>query len=480
MDRDLSRSRAILIGNALYSGHSRIPDLPAAHGSVTAMADLLTSELCGWPADRVTTLVDVAAPHELARRVLAEVREAQDVLLVYYVGHGMRTPDGQLALALGDTDPHPEALAHTAMLYDNLTKIMRGCRAATKLVILDCCHAELGNKANYAFQSADIAEVYPVDGLYYIGASARDKKAKAPLTGEPTYFTQALLDVVHAGIPHLPATLRLDQIFLEMRARLLRANLPEPVEAGTRGARQYPFARNTASPDEQPSPGPNPRETAGGLLSTLTRAKIAVPSLVALLALAAVLATHPWTGGSTHLSTPPTTPTTARITSGAPFSATAAPPELAYDQTVGPGCPSTNHAQFNPQLAKTAHPWTTVPATGTVPTTTCPNSLMYTEPTTNAAADNWMNYAQWIFNNVPTHAACTFHIYVARSSYSQYNAHYFWTTKKNDFTDDPHPNFDLSQVRLQGTWQTHPAGPSPPVRRYSTSPTHAPAASRDP
>ncbi|MBR7838181.1 caspase family protein [Actinospica durhamensis] len=456
MDRDLSRSRAILIGNARYSEHPRIPDLPAARGSVTAMAELLTSELCGWPAERVTTLVDVAAPHELARRVLAEVREAQDVLLVYYVGHGMRTLDGQLALALGDTDPHPEALPHTAMLYDNLTKIMRGCRAATKLVILDCCHAELGNRANYVFQSADIAEVYPVDGLYYIGASARDKKAKAPLTGEPTYFTQALLDVVHAGIPRLPATLRLDQIFLEMRGRLLRASLPEPVEAGTRGARQYPFARNAAGLEEPPS-ADHPKETAGARLSAFTRAKVAVPSLVVVLALAAVLATRPWTGGSTHLSTPPSSPTATHT--GVP--ATTTTPKPAYQQTVGTGCTHTVDAAFEPQPDVPYTAWATVPATGTVPTTTCANNLLYTEPTTKTAPDRWMNYAQWIFSDVPTHEACTFDIYIAPSTYSQYDAKYFWATNEKSGNDDVGNSFKLPQAELHGIWRTQTAGPFP-------------------
>src|SRR5271154_2230035 len=246
MDRDLVRARAVLIGNATYQ-ETGIEDLPAGRGCGKAMAELLAGELCGWPADRITTLVDVAAPHELARRVIAAVRDAEDVLVVYYVGHGLSTRNGRLALALGETDPDPEALPHTAMLYENLADIMRGCRAATKLVILDCCHAELGGKANDVFLGTDVAEAYPVDGLYFIGASKKYEKARSPVGGELTYFTQALVDVVRSGVPGLPAELRLDQIFLALRARLTGAGLPEPVESGIRGARQFPFARNAAT-----------------------------------------------------------------------------------------------------------------------------------------------------------------------------------------------------------------------------------------
>ncbi|WHM40733.1 caspase family protein [Streptomyces sp. BPTC-684] len=277
MDRDLTRSRAILIGNGTYQD-PRIPDLPAAE-CVIAMTDLLTGELCGWPAERVTSLVDVASPDDLARKVIEAIRDTQDVLLVYYVGHGVRTSEGQLALTVGNTDPDWEALPHTAILYENLAKILRRCRAATKLVLLDCCHAELANKANHLFQSVDFGETYPIDGVYVIGASSRDKKAKTPLSGTLTCFTEAFLNVVRTGIPESPdPALRMEQIFLELHARLRNDGLPEPVDSGARGARRFPFALNAAHldhhvelPEDTPEapPGRLPRVDRRTLLTAV-------------------------------------------------------------------------------------------------------------------------------------------------------------------------------------------------------------------
>jgi hypothetical protein len=212
------------------------------------MRALLTSDLCGWPTERVESLQDVAAPHELARHLVEMVKGVQDVLLLYYAGHGMRTASGQLALALRDSSADPELLPHTAILYEAIARILRGCPATTKLVILDCCHAELGNKANYQFQSADI-DAEPVDGLYFIGASKQYEKARSPLSGGLPYFTNAFIEVVGTGIPGNPPQLTIDQIFTELRSRMLRANLPEPMQSGIRDAHRWPFARNAARPE---------------------------------------------------------------------------------------------------------------------------------------------------------------------------------------------------------------------------------------
>jgi hypothetical protein len=161
MARDLSSSRAILIGNGTFDDTRQIPAVPAS-GCVAAMLDLLTSDLCGWPRDRVDVFEDVAAPSDLARNLVRTVRGAETMLLVYYVGHGLLTMKGHLALVLRGTDPDPEALPHTSMLYENLASILRGSPAATKLIILDCCYAETANQANFGTQSAGLTDAYPV------------------------------------------------------------------------------------------------------------------------------------------------------------------------------------------------------------------------------------------------------------------------------------------------------------------------------
>ena len=83
--RDYSRSRAVLMGTSEYSF---LPGLPAALNSLERMTGLLIGPLCGWPADRVSLMVNERGPGDLPDRLIASFEEAADVALFYCVGHG--------------------------------------------------------------------------------------------------------------------------------------------------------------------------------------------------------------------------------------------------------------------------------------------------------------------------------------------------------------------------------------------------------
>src|SRR4051794_2006010 len=84
-------SRAVLIGVSEYrDGFTR---LPAAENSLQAMYDLLTDPvLCGWPEDRVTVVRNPEHAGRLAQLLRHLAEATQDVLLLYFVGHGTLTP----------------------------------------------------------------------------------------------------------------------------------------------------------------------------------------------------------------------------------------------------------------------------------------------------------------------------------------------------------------------------------------------------
>jgi outer membrane protein assembly factor BamB len=266
MIRDLSRSRAFLAGNGVFRGDSGISALAGAEASVQAVGSLLRGELCGWPDESVTTLVDAASPSEFSIALHAAAQSAQDVLLVYYVGRSLRTPARSLALAMRDTVPASALLASTAMLYEQLIELMAQIPAKTKLLILDCATSVPPHAAALAQSSAPIGlDGRPLVGDYRgIGAglvgegtAARDGSSAAV-----SPFTSVLIDAVNAGIPGQPIWLTADRIFASARNRMFAVGLPEPASVGAPNAPVFVFARNRAVTEQEPQ-GPL-YVTAGG------------------------------------------------------------------------------------------------------------------------------------------------------------------------------------------------------------------------
>src|SRR5580692_3419382 len=96
----MSESRAVLIGTADYRDRGFLP-LPAAANSLAGFREVLTDpELCGWPSARVDTVANPLDGARLARHLRRVAAETTGVLLVYFVGHGTITDDGQLCLVL--------------------------------------------------------------------------------------------------------------------------------------------------------------------------------------------------------------------------------------------------------------------------------------------------------------------------------------------------------------------------------------------
>jgi hypothetical protein len=257
-------SRAILIGVSDYDDDAFLP-IPAVRNSLVGMRQVLTDpQLCGWPDDRVTVLLNprnagtaAAELHRLLRAV-----PPSGVALVYYVGHGRLTVEGGLCLTVTDTaDDVPES---TSIGYSWVAQSLgRGvCAARVKITILDCCYSGHATQA-MAAAGDGLADITHIDGVYTLTATTRNRTAHVPPLAEqqtsPTSFTGQLLDLIHAGIPEGPAYLSFNDLYPHLQHRLARRALPRPDQGGRGTADRHPFTRNTAWATAQPPPPPSPR-----------------------------------------------------------------------------------------------------------------------------------------------------------------------------------------------------------------------------
>ncbi|MFG2821530.1 caspase domain-containing protein [Kitasatospora sp. NPDC048365] len=240
-------SHALLIGVPEYE-HPEFPQVPAARTSVRAMRDLLLDgALCGWGEHQVTVVDRVSSPADLALRV-ADVAEATTgTLLLYYVGHGMLSPAGDLCLVMPRTRPDRPMI--TGLAWTHVAEALRLSPAKTRITILDCCFA--GRAIEFLTTGGQaLAHLADVQGVYTLTATTRNRTAHVPPPEEqgsrPTSFTGELCDLLRTGIPGKPAWLTLNDIYPVLRARLQEKGLPLPNQRGTDTAGAVVLARNAA------------------------------------------------------------------------------------------------------------------------------------------------------------------------------------------------------------------------------------------
>ncbi|MFE3542897.1 tetratricopeptide repeat protein [Nocardia sp. NPDC059177] len=235
--------RAVLIGVSRYAD-AEFTDIPAATTNISDLAELLTAPTGGGlAAEHCTVLADPVDATEVGRAIATAADGADDVLLVYYTGHGVvDRRGGQLYLTLPNTDHHhPEwGSVPFATLRDELLE----CRARTRILILDCCFSGRAFEA-MAPAAAAVDGQIDVQGTYTIASSGRDVLSIAPAGHRHTAFTGALL---HAAAE---TGLTLDQLYRRVEQILHRDGHPRPQRRSVAGAGDL---RLFTAPDDDAAP----------------------------------------------------------------------------------------------------------------------------------------------------------------------------------------------------------------------------------
>ncbi|MFC9434457.1 tetratricopeptide repeat protein [Nocardia sp. NPDC057030] len=213
-----SRWRAVLVGVSQYDD-IEFPDIPAALNNVADLERLLTAPAGGGLAENHCHVLTNPDSTEVGLAVGSAVREAEDVLLVYYAGHGVVDRRGQLYLALpGSNKEQPK---WSSVPFSTLRDDLVGSRARTRILILDCCFSGRAFEA-MSTTSTLVQGQIDIQGTYTIASSARTEPSVAPEGHRHTAFTAALLSA--AANPDLT----LDELYRTVDQILLRNGYPRP------------------------------------------------------------------------------------------------------------------------------------------------------------------------------------------------------------------------------------------------------------
>lgn len=256
---DGAKSRAVLIGTAAFD---RLPGVPHTSNNLAAMRDALVRHT-GLPREHCARVEDERDLAAIGGAVQAAVKGADDLLLVYYSGHGLVDSNGELFL----TQPQSSAelLQWSAIPYAALERQIRYARAAVKVIILDCCYSgrAIGGMSD---EDGGILGKIQVTGSFTLTSSPANAESLAPEGSRHTAFTGALLEVLEEGSEDAGEFLALRDVYRELLRRSRANGMPEPQLCVTHTAERLSLARNRYRPEpvEPPRvevPAPAQRQT---------------------------------------------------------------------------------------------------------------------------------------------------------------------------------------------------------------------------
>jgi len=233
----------VLVGTPAYHD-PELADVAAAAANVNDLAAVLTDPRLGGfdPAHCARAPWD-AGIAQVGALLVKAAEEAEDLLLFYYSGHGLLSAlRRELYLSLAGT--RRDQLAFTALPFDAVRDAWLESRAASRVVILDCCFSGRAIGQSLAADDDALLVQIKVSGTYTM-TSAPGNRTALVLPGETnTAFTGRLLGLLRTGIAGAGPVLSLGDIYKRLYAQLSSEGLPLPQQQGTETADLIGLVRN--------------------------------------------------------------------------------------------------------------------------------------------------------------------------------------------------------------------------------------------
>ena len=134
----MARKLALIIGNSQYED-AGLARLAAPDVDVRALAEILETPGIGAFDEVIPLLNEGLATVRKAIARFFDAKHRDDLLLLYFSGHGVRDEQGHLYLAVRDTER--AVLAGTAIEASYVTTRMDRSASKRLVLVLDCCHS---------------------------------------------------------------------------------------------------------------------------------------------------------------------------------------------------------------------------------------------------------------------------------------------------------------------------------------------------
>ena len=193
---------ALIIGNNKYDDQ-KLAQLKTPAADSQALAKVLDDKTIG-SFDEVTPLINQTETR--VRRAISTFltnKKPDDLVLLYFSGHGVLDDRGRLYLALQDTQV--DLLKATSIPSSFVADEMDSCRSKRQILVLDCCHSGAFARGTKGEQKAITETTFEGSGFGRVVLTASDSTQYA-LEGdqiirqtELSLFTHFLLEGLKTG-----------------------------------------------------------------------------------------------------------------------------------------------------------------------------------------------------------------------------------------------------------------------------------------
>jgi formylglycine-generating enzyme required for sulfatase activity len=248
----MGERHALLIGTDKFED-PELSTLLAPVADIEALSAVLRDpDICDFASAPVLLNPGIVELQK-ALRTLFNDRASDDLLLLYYTGHGLRDPEsGTLYLALHETMKAEPSIG--SLEADYVRKRMKASLAGTQIIVLDCCHsgAFMADAAKGAKGQPSYVEVRDAfdtggSGHYIMSACSKSEAAFEDRREKPqSIFTKYLVDGLRTGdaAPDQDA-ITIDALYKYTRKQVIDRKWPmDPQRWITSGSGDPVIARN--------------------------------------------------------------------------------------------------------------------------------------------------------------------------------------------------------------------------------------------
>jgi hypothetical protein len=244
---------ALLIGVSNYATEG-FTTLPSSYRDINGLKQILESDLCEF--DDVQTLPSPSSQEmqEAIESVFCD-RKRDDLILLYFSGHGIKDERGKLYLTATNTRKGTQGVIRsTAVPASFVHEIMEDCRSKYQIILLDCCFsgAFAQGMSVKDDSSVDIKNQLGGEGKVVLASSTSTQYSFTQKESEFSLYTCYLIEGIKTGLADQDkdGVISLDELHRYAKAKVqgIQPTMKPEIYAAREGHRIVLSKVNTTDP----------------------------------------------------------------------------------------------------------------------------------------------------------------------------------------------------------------------------------------